>query len=66
MTMDSDPPDERLIEITHFARYEYNDFVVMPLKLPVLPMHTIIPGDYRDKEQIQKDFAANMAAANNN
>ncbi len=65
MTIDSEPPDERLIEITHFARYDYNQFVVMPLQLPVLPTHTLIPGDYRDKKQIQKDFAANVLAAAN-
>jgi hypothetical protein len=52
MTLDSPPPDDRLFEITHFARYDYNDFVVMPLQLPVLPTYVAIPGDYREKKEI--------------
>jgi hypothetical protein len=55
MTIDSDPPDKRLFEITHFARYSYNEFVVLPLRLPVLPTHLSLPGDYREKEQIYKE-----------
>ncbi len=52
MTSKSDPPDERLIEITHFSRYEYGDEVPVPLGLPVLPTYMAIPGDYRTKEEI--------------
>lgn len=52
MTIDSIPPDKRLFEITHFANYDYNEFVVMNLKLPVLPTHTLLPGDYRTMDEI--------------
>jgi hypothetical protein len=52
MTIDSEPPDNRLIEISHFARHDYNEFRVMTMKFPVLPTHTIYPGDYRTKEEI--------------
>jgi hypothetical protein len=52
MTIDAPPPDRRLVEITHFARYGYNEFASMPLQLPVLPTHLWIPGDYRNKEEI--------------
>jgi hypothetical protein len=62
MTIDSEPPDGRLFEITHFARYFYNEFAVVPLKLPVLPTHLLFPGDYRDKDQIRKDREANLEA----
>jgi len=55
MIMSSEPPDDRLFEITHFARYDYNEFVVMPLELPVLPTHLPIPGDYREKAQIYQE-----------
>lgn len=55
LTLDSQPPDRRLFEITHFARYRYMDFVVMDLRLPVLPTHLYFPGDYRTKEQILAD-----------
>jgi hypothetical protein len=55
MTIDSDPPDVRLIEITHFSKYRYGDFVVAPLKLHVLPTHLYFPGDYRTKDEIYRD-----------
>lgn len=57
MALDSEPPDERLIEITHFAGYDFNEFKVMTLKLPVLPTHTMYPGDYRTKDQIIEESA---------
>ncbi|MCE7987513.1 MAG: hypothetical protein DYG89_40625 [Caldilinea sp. CFX5] len=62
MTLDAPPPDERLLEITHFARYEYNEFAVQELRLPVLPTHLALPGDYRTKQEIQEDFQRNMQA----
>jgi ribosomal protein S27E len=52
MTIDSPPPDDRLVDIRYFSNYGYNDFRTLPLKLPVLPTHLVIPGDYRTKEQI--------------
>lgn len=55
MTIDSNPPDERLVEITHFARYAYRDFGVFSQKLPVLPTHVAFPGDYRTKDDIYRD-----------
>jgi len=55
MTLDSSPPDQRLFEITHFSKFNYNEFTVMHIKLPVLPTHLWIPGDYRTKEEIIKD-----------
>ena len=58
MTIDSDPPDNRLFEITHFAHYAYNEFKVMTLKLPVLPTHLAIPGDYRTKKEIYQQMRA--------
>ena len=55
MTIDSSPPDKRLVEITHFAQYAYEDFAVFSQKLPVLPTHVGFPGDYRTKEDIYRD-----------
>lgn len=57
LVFDGAPPDNRLFEITHFARYDYRQFEVMELRLPVLPTHTSFPGDYRSKEQIFRDAA---------
>lgn len=55
MTIDSNPPDGRLVEITHFARYAYEDFSVFSQRLPVLPTHVAFPGDYRTKDEIYRD-----------
>jgi hypothetical protein len=57
MTIDSKPPDRRLFEITHFSRYDYNEFKIMTLKLPVLPTHLACPGDYRTKDEILEQAA---------
>lgn len=54
LTIDSEPPDNRLYEITHFSTYGYQDFKIMTLKLPVLPTHLGYPGDYRNKDDILK------------
>jgi hypothetical protein len=61
LTLDSPPPDHRLFEITHFARYGYNDMEVMALHLPVLPTHMWFPGDYRTREQIDREYAEELA-----
>jgi hypothetical protein len=55
MTIDSEPPDDRVIEITHFGKYYYRDNIDLSLNLPVLPTHLPFPGDYRDKDQIYRD-----------
>jgi len=55
LTVDSPPPDKRLMEITHFARYGYNEFKVMELRMPVLPVHvSFVPGDYRSAKEIEE------------
>jgi hypothetical protein len=60
LSINSDPPDGRLYEITHFSRYNYNEFKVMELKLPVLPTHLWFPGDYRTKEEINEAYKKNV------
>lgn len=65
MTLDSDPPDHRLFEITHFARDGYHELQVMDLRLPVLPTYTSYPGDYRTTEEISEQAAANRAQLSN-
>jgi hypothetical protein len=52
LTFDTPPLDGRLFEITHFARYGYDEFDRIELRLPVLPTHTPLPGDYRTREEI--------------
>ncbi|MGG6311547.1 hypothetical protein [Paenibacillus macerans] len=64
MTIDSDPPDERLTEITHFSRYGYDDFDIVYLKMKKLPINYILPGDFRTKEQIIDDYNTNIGYGN--
>jgi hypothetical protein len=62
LTFDSEPPDSRLYEITHFAKYAYNDWCDQELRLPVLETHLPgVPGDYRTKEQIMNDYSRNKS-----
>ncbi len=60
MTLGSDPPKDNLMEITHFSRFPYNDFRVMNFKIPVLPVQSWFPADYRTKDEILKDYDNNM------
>jgi len=55
MTIESGPPDERMCEITEWTRYPYSAYEAIPLKIPVLPTHTFIGGDYRTKEQVYQE-----------
>lgn len=57
MTLSSDPPDARLVDISFFARYSYNDWKHIPLNLPVLPVYSYLPGDYRSREEIMAHMA---------
>jgi len=61
MTIDSRCPDPRLFEITHFAKYGYNEFAVMDLKLQALPTHLSYPGDFRTIKEIKKEEASGEA-----
>jgi hypothetical protein len=61
MCIDSESPDVRLHEITHFARYDYDEPAVMAMDLPLLPVHTPFPGDYRTKDEINRQAGENAA-----
>ena len=61
-SLNSTPPDDRLTDITHFAdNYSYNDEPLMWIQLPVLPIYTFYPGDYRDRDTVLKDGEQNLA-----
>lgn len=53
------PLDGRLVEISHFASYAYNEEVSMPIHLPVLPTHAMFGADYRTQEEIDREAAQN-------
>lgn len=52
LSLSSPPPDKRLIDISEFARYSYNDWKHINLRFPVLPVYSYIPGDFRTREQV--------------
>ncbi len=60
MTMDSKSPDNRLFEISHFAKYDYDEFKVMALYPQVLETHLALPADYRSKKEIEECAKENM------
>ena len=47
LTFDCPPPDQRLVDITFFADYRFNDWNELSMRFPVLPVESWIPGDYR-------------------
>jgi hypothetical protein len=55
MTIESQVPDDRLIDISFFARYRFNDWKEFSFQLPVLPVYTYFPGDYRNRSQVLYD-----------
>ncbi len=52
LTFDSEPPDPRLIDISYFAKYQYKDKCPIELHLPVLPVDSPYPTDYRSRQEI--------------
>ena len=55
MTYGDDAPDPRLVEITHFANRPYGEATLSELPLSVLETHTLVPGDYRPREQVLRE-----------
>lgn len=51
--------DRRPEEITDFARFEYNEAIHFHRRFPILETHWIMPGDYRTREQIDRDRTIN-------
>jgi len=54
------PPHKDMLEITHFSNFGYNDFKSLFIKIPVLPVINLFPGDYRTQNEIDKDYQANI------
>jgi hypothetical protein len=60
MTLDSPTPDDRLLDISGFSHYAYNDWCELFMKLPIMPIYTPYPADYRSREQMQSDAAKQL------
>lgn len=58
LTMNSKTPDSRLVDITDFSHYSYNEWLDVNVKFPVLPTHIqMSPADYRSKDEIMQAIA---------
>lgn len=55
MCIDSEPPDRRIVDISYFSEYGYNEYTDVTLRLPKLPVYTPIPGDYRGRDEVIKE-----------
>lgn len=54
-------PDDRLTDISHFADdFGYEDERTVWIRLPVLPVYTFYPGDYRNRDKVLKDAGKNL------
>lgn len=58
LTLDSPPPDDRLVDLSHFATYAYNDWCDVALRLPILSVYTFFPGDFRDRAEAASEARA--------
>jgi len=61
MTLDgSPPPNEEFSDISGFSKFGYRDWRdSIAMRLPLMPIYTAFPGDYRTREQTQADMAEN-------
>lgn len=55
MCFGSSPPDDRLVDITFFAKSAYHERREIHLRLPSLPVSTAFPGDFRTIDQVRRE-----------
>lgn len=47
LTFDTLPPSDNLCSIKHFAKYDYNEYADIHLRVPILPISSYMPADFR-------------------
>lgn len=57
LCLGSRPPDERLFDITAFATSSFDERREVHLRLPILPVNTAFPGDYRSVDEVMREAA---------
>ena len=58
LTVQSDPPQSGFCEISGFSQFEYRDWRCgITMRLPLLPIYTVFPGDYRTREETLADVS---------
>jgi hypothetical protein len=61
LTIDSTPPQPGFCDISTFSQFEYRDWRSgVTMKMPLMPIYTALPGDYRTREQTLLDVARNQ------
>jgi hypothetical protein len=61
LSLASPPPDNDLFDISGFAKYRYNDWADVQLRLRAKDIYSWLPGDYRSREEIRETFRENVA-----
>lgn len=52
MTMgNSPPPQSGFCEISSFSKFDYRDCRSFTMRMPLMPIYTMYPGDYRTREE---------------
>ena len=64
ITFESEPPDPRLVDISSMADRTYDEEADISLALPLLPIYTPLPADYRDRETALREAAENLRLMN--
>lgn len=59
LSLKGEPPDDRLVDISWFARFLYSDWGHFTMRLPILDVFTPFPGDYRDRDTVLREAAQN-------
>ena len=56
MVMNEGEVDNRLLEITRFVNFNYDDEIELNQQMNIMPTHLRVVGDYRTKDEIQKSL----------
>ena len=52
LCLSGEPPHEDLCDISFFSRFDYNKWTDVSLRIPVLPVATMFPGDFRSADEV--------------
>jgi hypothetical protein len=64
MTFDQNPIQNGLCDVTHFGLSTYRTWDIVYLQLPVLPVVSFLPGDFRTVDQIAETIGENDRLGN--
>ena len=60
MSVDGQPPiDHKVCNITNLSQYGYRAWDIIYLQMPVLHVTTVLPGDFRTVDEVNRDMTDN-------